>query len=715
MIQKNNKHQPDENIETQVDLKRELFSLIKSSILARTKANRMDSYDSQEILNAIFHQFPQLRSEQLLHNHLEWNINEVDWNSSDYVNYFYGNPENLDTVVKFITDNIWSIPFLTPNLINEAKKEDVIPSTIQILYSIIEKLLQQRNIESAKTLSKKILVNINLLVELGGHIWVNKLLEAISLQNHDLWVNIYGMKEEEYQYYLDYQKKIEGIYEFNSQIRKLAKGRINNYSRDENGELITTRTDHESEIWRIAGRNIPFIQPDDVLEKDISEIWRNYEQELINYITKINKSDPGWQLIITEINKLVEYLGDKDIRGLHLEYPFCLNTLRQNILSEFKRKIYYDTKTLPGKTPAPKDDRGKSTNFLAQNSSQNVFISYLALRRLMFPDEDLENIDVNSPRAHLDLDSVYEIANFEEYSESKQLESTLYRRNMILEILKELNLNTTQIFELGSGSGWLTKQLHDSLPEVPIHSLEISTDQINAAKRFLKDAIDKENITISQLSWDELSSWVPFINRNKTIPAVLLWMGRSATHEESQDSFIATLLNFSKFMENGDFLIMDMPDPNTGTYIKLRQNMVNAFNKIGENLDPIVHIELEDFDYLVDSPDGEHNYNRFTPSYQKLLKIFEFIGLEPQIVTLPENIGKSNFRNLEQTDKMDKCILERVNSTEYTKRSDHSNGLTDEDYNNRRNMVFVLKKTRNVDSFILNNKTALLQTPGRRL
>ena len=208
---------------------------------------------------------------------------------------------------------------------------------------------------------------------------------------------------------------------------------------------------------------------------------------------------------------------------------------------------------------------------------------------------------------HTSLENLYAKIKFEEYRLSLQLEKQ--RIGEIITLLAELGIHKDDsILDLGSGTGWLVGGLREEGFE-NAQGLELSDRNIQVARERYGDFFIQGN-------WKNIPTQLKdqkvIISKERTLP-----------HVEDESGFYTVLAQVAARLAPDGFFIFDMPNPTKGTYKENLDRYRVAMKKFGYS-----DQELEDFWYVVDSPDGQNFYNRFIPSREKIEEMLNTVGFE---------------------------------------------------------------------------------------
>ncbi len=522
-------------------------------------------------------------------------------------------PREALHILRFLCSNQWAIAYLSHNDTDDTyvSKKQHKKSILQVIDTLTRladtEIYYDDGLSQSGIFWIKLLSNLDALsTEISLNL-LTRLLQLADLDNTNKWIRQYGASADQFMYFRELSRKLSKSIELVSEVNRISMGRFNNYSMDDSGKLVTDRK--TVKLDRIA-KIVPPIRPETILigqdaRPDIGATWLNYEKDLVREISAFDKDSTEWKAVASEVRKLLARI--ETARGIDeateivggAKLPLVLNLLKSELANSLKKKIHLDT----GVYSQYLEPTHSGFEFKDKLYSKRILVQYLALRMLLFPSEKLEDISPESLPTHLDLASVYEFAHFERYSESNELAETKYRSDMLQVVIEQISEGVPfNIFELGSGDSWLTEQLAEiaaSHPELinSINALEISQDNYIKARTRLTRFLTDNKVTLSKGSWDVLKQWPELNKRDKSKPSIFLWVGRSASHEESTEAFESTVADFSSEMAIGDFLVIDMPDPETGAYAILIDRMVEAYNQIGSQLDPPISFTREEFAY----------------------------------------------------------------------------------------------------------------------
>lgn len=248
---------------------------------------------------------------------------------------------------------------------------------------------------------------------------------------------------------------------------------------------------------------------------------------------------------------------------------------------------------------------------------------------------------------HAFLGGVYKKCNFAEYEVS--LRTKEFRMRNLQGIFEKVGIGKgVKICDAGCGTGWLMEEL---MKAGYTHVSGFDNDATELATA--RDLLPAE----TNLSEGDLYS----MNRKyKDDPQdALLVMGRTITHAETEYYLEEILLSAFGTLddEKGGYLIFDLPDTEVsgGAYEENMEFYKNVLRRYG-----YTDKELEDFCYIVDSPDGENFYNRLVPKIARAIVLAEQAGFVPVkdaflVEELPNDRGDMNvvlvFKKLSEVEE----------------------------------------------------------------
>lgn len=225
---------------------------------------------------------------------------------------------------------------------------------------------------------------------------------------------------------------------------------------------------------------------------------------------------------------------------------------------------------------------------------------------------------------HTNLSDLYAAIKFEEYQVGKSMQSEI--TNTAIALLEKYHVSHgDSVLELGSGTGWLTNELR---------KIGIDAHGIDASER---------NVAVSQEMFGgyfEVGNW-EHINVAGSSQKAVLSLGRSLPHTEEEDTFYNVLAQVSKVLAYYGVFVFDMPDSTQGGYWENVQRYRAVLRKFG-----FTEAELKNQWIIVDSPDGQHFYNRFVPPLKRIramLNNMAFAVREVILQDIPNDKGDKNI------------------------------------------------------------------------
>jgi len=226
---------------------------------------------------------------------------------------------------------------------------------------------------------------------------------------------------------------------------------------------------------------------------------------------------------------------------------------------------------------------------------------------------------------HTNLADLYAAIRFEEYPVSVKMEHEIMTTTAGL-LTKYAVSYEDNIVELGSGTGWLTGSLYKEGFQ--------KMRGIDASER---------NVQVSREKYGDhfrIGDWYKLDDASRSQKAVIS-LGRSLPHTEEENKFYDVLVQASRVLQEGGVFIFDMPDSTQGNYWENVQRYRSVLGKFG-----FTEKELTDEWIIVDSPDGEHFYNRFVPPPERITQMLNNLGFamrETIVQDIPNGHGDKNI------------------------------------------------------------------------
>lgn len=225
---------------------------------------------------------------------------------------------------------------------------------------------------------------------------------------------------------------------------------------------------------------------------------------------------------------------------------------------------------------------------------------------------------------YTNLPDLYAAIRFEEYHVGMAMQQEITATT--IDLLKKYHVDPNDnVLELGSGTGWLVGGLREK--GFQARGVDASVRNVSVATQAFGDHF-------------QVGSWEQVREDPESQKAVLS-LGRSLPHTEEEARFYTVITQARRVVSDGGVFLFDMPDSTQGGYWENVQRYRAVLRKFGFSEE-----ELADQWIVVDSPDGEHFYNRFVPTPTRIRKIFNNMGFavrEEVIQDIPTGKGDKNI------------------------------------------------------------------------
>jgi len=209
---------------------------------------------------------------------------------------------------------------------------------------------------------------------------------------------------------------------------------------------------------------------------------------------------------------------------------------------------------------------------------------------------------------HMNLESVYQSINFDEYP--KNQEAQAQEENILHETF---NNGQGTIVSLAQGTGRFL-ELYKQLGYSNIIGIDISSTNLQTASE--KPISQDQSVNLIQGDWEQ----IPLANESVD---ALECIGRNLPHTEDPYKLGLVIKELNRICKPGATILVDFPNPEIGQY---KQAVESTRSRLREFNVPEYHIEKTWS--IVDSPDGQNYYNRFTPPPKDIIKLFQQEGFE---------------------------------------------------------------------------------------
>lgn len=221
------------------------------------------------------------------------------------------------------------------------------------------------------------------------------------------------------------------------------------------------------------------------------------------------------------------------------------------------------------------------------------------------------------------LADLYGSIKFEEY---KPNADDLEREINLIEDNLSLDAKQGVLVDMGTGTGRIAFGLAEKgfKKVIGVDNADRNIQTAQAIKDRSEVRQHRENTTFVQGDWKKL----PF--KDGTIDNILS-VGRSLPHAESQEALAKILSEVSRSLKDKGAFIFDLPNPDKGSYLDNRKKYIKFLENCGLPIEKWNDTEHEDevmqnMEYIIDSPDGKHFYNRYVPQQKTLEQLLKRAG-----------------------------------------------------------------------------------------
>lgn len=202
------------------------------------------------------------------------------------------------------------------------------------------------------------------------------------------------------------------------------------------------------------------------------------------------------------------------------------------------------------------------------------------------------------------LEELYREISYENYKPSKELLE--FETGLLLEDLPTEGV----IVNIGCGpDARLTKALEEKGRRVI--SFDLVAEHIQRAKRA------NPQLKLMVANWEA----IPFDNGSVR---ACFCLGRSFLHNTTIQAEESFLKEVHRTLDRNGVLILDIPDPEKGHYRKERDKIDAEVKKLG--------IEYMESGTIIDSPDGQHYFDRLVPTKRQFKAIALLCGFRANII-----------------------------------------------------------------------------------
>ena len=231
---------------------------------------------------------------------------------------------------------------------------------------------------------------------------------------------------------------------------------------------------------------------------------------------------------------------------------------------------------------------------------------------------------------HTCLEDVYAQADFSHYAGYVSTQATDER---VLQNMAQSSPRAT-IVDLGCGDGrlsnWLAGKLEcgSHIIGVDVAEPELEKARMQATQHGIEARVTYQTGSMLNLELEPAS-----------VDCVYT-LGRTLTHVDDGMAFERVVRGVCHILKPGGVWIFDLPDPNRGGVYASRQHVGKVFEAFGVKSGPILSIGRT-VDYVVDTPDGKHFYNRYVPQFDEVRRSLEWLGFEVEVIDSAQLVGPS--------------------------------------------------------------------------
>lgn len=246
---------------------------------------------------------------------------------------------------------------------------------------------------------------------------------------------------------------------------------------------------------------------------------------------------------------------------------------------------------------------------------------------------------------HACLSEVYEntdLSEYEGYASTQEYELKLLE-NVIGDHVGE------RIVDIGCGDARVARELArrtgNSVLGIDVDEGEVLKARIAIEADGLGDKVEVKAGDMHRIAYvPEDALWVPKEGRLNIEPGsvgCVYTLGRTLMHDVSKADITNTMREMSAILHEGGEWVFDLPNPNVGNMLALRERSATICNNLGMTVERIPNPDIPDTDMpaievIIDSPDGKNFYNRRLFQFDQIEAMLEKFGFELEILdTVP--------------------------------------------------------------------------------
>lgn len=223
------------------------------------------------------------------------------------------------------------------------------------------------------------------------------------------------------------------------------------------------------------------------------------------------------------------------------------------------------------------------------------------------------------------LEDVYKSADFSDYEGYASTEAI--DREILLR--EAQGIEAGRILDIGSGGGrlaiFLAQETGHKVTGIDISEEEVLKAHIAAEAAQVGNTVDFRHGDMHTLQVESDSIHLAYT------------LGRTLTHDETESTLRESISEAWRVLEFGGEWILDLPHPNKGNMLALRQRSARVCASFGLEVSVVDNpdqpgTKMPEIDVVVDSPDGKNFYNRRVPQLDRVQKLLEDQGFEVEIL-----------------------------------------------------------------------------------